>query len=451
MPRTVTQIRCPNCGTPIQASVEELIDVAQDPGAKARLLSGSLNQVRCPTCKYEGQLATPLVYHDPSKELLLTFIPVEAGLRKDEQERLLGKLINQAVNRLAPEQRKAYILQPQATLTVQGLVDRVLQADGITREQVEAQRAKMRLFEDLLRTPEAGLETFASQHEADLDAAFFQLAALALQSVPDEHAREALGQRLERILALSSYGKRLQTQEAELRAAAESLRAAGQSLTLESLLDLFTGAPNEDRVIGLTSLVRPALDYAFFQALSERIDKAEPSNKERLLRTRDLVLEIVEEIDAVQESRARQAAELLKSVAQAPDLDQALESAAPLIDEYFLGTLQANLRAAKERGDTETQGRLEQVNTRLQSLLREALPAGLLLAEEALRAPDAASAQAVLEHRAAEIDDQTLGALLSAAQELEQAQTLDRAAQVRDLHRQAVRLSMQARLGAQAK
>ena len=156
-------------------------------------------------------------------------MPVEAALRKDEQERLLGQLINQAVNRLAPEQRKAYILQPQATLTVQGLVDRVLQADGITREQVEAQRAKMRLFEDLLRTAEDGLEGFASQHDADLDAAFFQLAALALQSVPDERAREALGQRLEAILALSSYGKKLQAQEGELRAAAESLRAGRPS------------------------------------------------------------------------------------------------------------------------------------------------------------------------------------------------------------------------------
>jgi hypothetical protein len=451
MPRTVTQIRCPNCGTPIQASIEQLVDVAQDPGAKARLLSGSLNLVRCPTCKYEGQLAAPLVYHDPSKELLLTFMPVEAALRKDEQERLLGQLINQAVSRLAPEQRKAYILQPQATLTVQGLVDRVLQADGITREQVEAQRAKMRLFEDLLRTAEDGLEGFAAQHDADLDAAFFQLAALALQSVPDERAREALGQRLEAILALSSYGKKLQAQEGELRAAAESLRAAGQALTLEGLLDLFTGAPNEDRVIGLTSLVRPALDYAFFQALSERIDKADAASKERLLRTRDLVLEIVEEIDAVQESRAKQAAALLKSIAQAPDLDRALESAAPLIDEYFLGTLQANLAAAKERRDTETQTRLELINAKLQMLLREALPPGLLIAEEALRAPGAAQAQAVLEGHAAEIDEQTLGALLSAAQELEQSDEKGRASEVRDLHRQAVRLSMRARLGAQGK
>jgi hypothetical protein len=448
MPRTVTQIRCPNCGTPIQANIEQLIDVSQDPAGKARLLSGSLNLVRCPTCKYEGQLATPLVYHDPGKELMLTFVPVEASLRKDDQERLIGQLINQAVSRLAPEQRKAYILQPQATLSLQGMVDRVLQADGITREQVEAQRAKMRLFEDLIRIPPDGLDAFVAEHDSDLDAAFFQLSALALQSVPEDQAREALSQRLEQTIALSSYGKKLQAQEAELRSAAESLRAAGSSLDLDGLLDLFTKAPNIDRIVGLTSLVRPALDYAFFQALSERIDKASSPEKDRLTYTRDVILKIIGEIDAMQEARAKQAAALLKSIAQAPDLDRALEAAAPLIDDYFLGTLQANLRAAQERNDTETKTRLEKIDAKLQALLRDSLPPGLLLAEDVLHEPDAAAAQALLSSRAAEITEETLGALLSTAQGLENSEEKDRAAQVRELHRQAVRLSMRARMQA---
>jgi hypothetical protein len=448
MPRTVSQIRCPNCGTPIQAAIEQLIDVTQDPGAKARFLSGSLNLVRCPACKYEGQLATPLVYHDAAKELLLTYMPVEAGLRKDDQERLIGQLINQAVSRLAPEQRKAYILQPQATLTLQGMLDRVLEADGVTREQVEAQRAKMRLFEDMIRLPPDGLAAFVTEHDQDLDATFFQLAAMAMQSVGEEKARKALAQLLEQAISLSSYGKKLQNQETELRAAAESLQAAGSSLTLDGLLDLFIQAPNLDRIVGLANLVRPALDYTFFQELSQRIDKTEAPEKERLTAMREVLLRIVGEIDAMQEARAKQAAALLKSIAQAPDLDQALEAAAPLIDEYFLGTLQANLRAAQERGDTETRTRLEAINTRLQAILREGIPPGLLLAEDLLRAPDPASAQDVLSNRAAEISDDTLGALMSTAQQLEQSGDKDRAAQVRDLHRQAVRMSMRAKMQA---
>jgi predicted RNA-binding Zn-ribbon protein involved in translation (DUF1610 family) len=83
MTQAMTQIQCPNCKAPIMASIEQLIDVGQDPGAKARLLSGSINRIKCPSCGFEGQIAAPLVYHDPEKELLLTFMPVELNISKD--------------------------------------------------------------------------------------------------------------------------------------------------------------------------------------------------------------------------------------------------------------------------------------------------------------------------------------------------------------------------------
>ena len=95
-----TQINCPNCKSPIVADVTQLFDAAQDPSLKSRLLSGMANFVQCQVCGYQGALATPIVYHDPEKELLLTFVPAEIGLPRDEQEKLIGGLINQAVNRL---------------------------------------------------------------------------------------------------------------------------------------------------------------------------------------------------------------------------------------------------------------------------------------------------------------------------------------------------------------
>ena len=107
MTQSMTQIQCPNCKAPITASIEQLIDVNKDPGAKARLLSGSINRMNCPSCGFEGQIATPLVYHDPEKELLLSFMPVELNIPKDEQERLIGKMINQVTEKLL----LTYILQ----------------------------------------------------------------------------------------------------------------------------------------------------------------------------------------------------------------------------------------------------------------------------------------------------------------------------------------------------
>jgi hypothetical protein len=445
MPRTLTQVRCPNCKAPVQAALEQLIDVGEDPSAKARLLSGSLNIVRCPACGFEGALATPLVYHDAAKELLLTYSPVGLGLSKDDQERMLGQLINQVMNRLPPEKRKAYLLQPQAILTQQGLVERILAADGVTKEQLEAQRGRLRLFEDLLRQPETELKAFVEAHDADLGAEFFQLASLSLQAASEPRAREAAMARLDQILAMTSYGKQLAAQEAELEAAAQSLQQVGKDLTRERLLQLLIEAPSSERVLALSGLARPVLDYAFFQILSERIEAAQGEEKTRLGLLRQQLLDFTQQLDKAREARAAQSAALLKSILQAPNLDQALASALPYIDDLFLGILEANLRAARERNDTGTLQRLEEVDRKLREVVEHAMPAGIKLAQKVLDAEDESQAQAILEAEASAIDDQLVSALLGAAQKLEEAGAKEDGQRVRRLYRTALRLSMQAK------
>lgn len=446
----MTQVRCPRCGTPVPATVEQVIDLAADPSAKARLLSGSLNHVRCPACGYDGMLSTPLVYHDPARELLMTFFPVELGLAQAEQERVLGRLINQVINRLPSERRKAYLLQPQAVLTIQGLVDRILQADGITREDLEAQRAKLRLFEDLLRVPEDQIGAFVAEHDAELDDVFFQLATLALRNTRDERAQKTLADRIDKAISASSLGKKIMAQEAEVRAAAESLQAAGAELTREKLLDLVIAAPNDDRLAALAGLARPAMDYSFFSLLTDRIDKAPGDEKDRLSRLRARLLEETQKIDEAQQARVGRAAELLKQVAGAKDLDRALEAALPYIDEVFLGVLEANLRAARERGDALTGGRLEELSSKIQALLRASLPGGIRLAQSVLEEENEEKARAALEAEAGEIDGDLLGALMSAAEELEKEGDPEGAGRMRRLHRHALGLSMRGRMSPKA-
>src|ERR1041385_6710254 len=86
-----TQIACPRCRQMIAANVEQLFDVTQDPQAKQRLLGGVSNMARCPHCGYQGRLATPIVYHDNDKELLLTYFPPELNVPLNEQERIVGR------------------------------------------------------------------------------------------------------------------------------------------------------------------------------------------------------------------------------------------------------------------------------------------------------------------------------------------------------------------------
>ena len=144
MPKT--HINCPNCRQPLMADVDQLFDAGADPSAKSKLISGSFNQIRSPSCGYQGNLSTPLVYHDPDKELLLTYFHPDLGKTRDEQERMIGALINQAVNRLPQEKRKGYLLRPQSVLTLQGLVERILEGDGITREMLQAQQQRLTYF-----------------------------------------------------------------------------------------------------------------------------------------------------------------------------------------------------------------------------------------------------------------------------------------------------------------
>jgi hypothetical protein len=44
------------------------------------------------------------------------------------------------VNGLPTEKRKGYLFQPQTMFTYQTLIDKVLEADGITKEMIEAQQ-----------------------------------------------------------------------------------------------------------------------------------------------------------------------------------------------------------------------------------------------------------------------------------------------------------------------
>lgn len=438
--------RCPNCQTPLSVRIEQLIEAERDPGAKARLLSGSLNRVRCPTCGWDGLLAAPLVYHDPAKELLLTYMPLELGLPKAEQERIVGQLINEAIAHLPAERRKAYLLTPQAVLTHQSLVERVLEADGITREQLDEQRSRIRLLEDLLRTPDESLEAFVAEHDAELDDLFFQLASLSLQTARDSRAAQAAGQHLERALELSSYGKRIAARQAEIQAAAESLGRIPEPVTREAVLDLLTQAPTEDRVSALATLARPVLDYAFFQTLSERIETAQGGEKDRLTSLRARLLRITQEVDAAQEARVAAAGAALQALVRADDLDAAIRQALPAIDDLFMSVLAANLEAARQRNDAASLQALERVDRRLREIIRDSLPPSLRLAQEVVEEDDEEAARRRIDESPDSVDPEFLSTLLAMAGRLTEAGETEAAARLERLHRHAVGGSMRRKM-----
>ncbi|MFC2064372.1 CpXC domain-containing protein, partial [Chloroflexota bacterium] len=148
MPKS--QVKCPRCQQPAIVDVEQVFDVTTEPQAKQHLLSGTANFVNCQACGYSGMLATPILYHDNEKELLLTFFPPELNTPLNEQEKIIGPMINQIVNNLPSEKRKAYLFSPKSFLTFQSMIETILGADGITPEMIKAQQSKANLIEKLI-------------------------------------------------------------------------------------------------------------------------------------------------------------------------------------------------------------------------------------------------------------------------------------------------------------
>jgi len=397
MPRT--QINCPNCKQPIMADVQQLFDVAQDPDSKSRLLSGMSNFIQCQVCGYQGTLATPIVYHDPDKELLLTYVPGEIGLPRDDQERMIGNLINQVVNHLPAEKRKAYLFTPQAQLTMQSLVERILEADGITKEMIKAQQDKLNFLQQLSTTgDEQARIKLINENESLVDADLFTILNRLLETAAgsgDQAAAEQLAEIQGLLIENSDVGREIKQQSDEVRAAIESLQEAGQNLTREKLLELVIEAPNDIRLSALVSLARPAIDYTFYQLLTEKIDAADGDEKERLSSLREKLLELTSQLDKQVEVRAQQSRQLLEQVMQSDDVMKAIQANATQIDEFFVQVVQEELEKARKSGDLEKSAKLNQIDETLREAMNQ--PPEIEFIQELLEAPDEVARQELLE------------------------------------------------------
>jgi hypothetical protein len=364
MPRTT--VNCPRCRQPIAADIQQLFDVSQDPQAKGRLLSGMVNVALCSTCGYEGPLSTPLVYHDPDKELLLTYFPPELGLTVNEQERIIGPLIKKVSDSLPLEKRKAYLLRPQSMFTFETLLEKILAEDGITKEMIEQQRSQLKLMERLLTTADkAARAEIIHQEEALIDERFFGLLAQLAQasmSQGDQNAMQQFGELQNELLTLTSTGQKIKTQSDETQAAIKALQEAGKAgLTREKLLDLIVEAKSDARLNAYVSMVHSGLDYEFFALLTSRIEQAKDDEKTRLETLRERLLEMKNKIDQMLTQQLEQARQVLEAVASAANVEEAIMQNAPRINEFFMEALHIELEKARKQSNLERSSKLNQI------------------------------------------------------------------------------------------
>lgn len=452
-----TQIACPRCRQLITANVEQLFDVTSDLQAKQRLLAGASNYARCPHCGYEGRLATPIVYHDADKELLLTFFPPELSMPLNEQEKILGPMIKQVTDRLPPEKRKAYLLKPQANLRYESLIETILGKDGITPEMIKAQQDRVMLIDRLLQAASPDVRSeIIKQNTGLLDEQFFTLFSRLAQSAAaggGEPMARQMTELQKQLLEETEFGRGLKESVGELEAASKALQEAGQNLTRERLLDLVLASPNDARLRAYVSLARGGMDYVFFQNLSEKIDQASGEEKKKLETIREKLLDFTNEIDRQLEARYKQAREFIEGLLAQDDVAKAARQRLEGFTQDAVDIVQTMLRQASEKNDYARMGKLQKIVEVLQEA--SAPPAEVAFIEKLLDAPDEAAVEKMLSENAALVNDPFLEALSGLVAQMEaqagQGQGNPEAKALSDklskLHKAALKFSMKSKMG----
>ena len=365
------QTSCPQCHQPIVAEIFQVIDMKRNPGLKERLLAGGLNLAQCQLCGFQGQLPVPLVYHDSNKELLFTFSPPDLNKTMQEKESALAPLLKDIIDNLAPEERKGYLFQPQAMLTMNNLVKNVLLGDGITEEMIQQQQEKMSLLDQLFSKSGKLLAKAIQENNQKIDREFFALFAEIAQRIlssQDEKSIAKIQEIQEALMTDSDVGKEILKESQEIQSARLSLEALGQNLTRESLLELVVNAPTDERIKAMAGLVRPAMDYEFFQLFTEMIEKTDDEIRSKLVNKRNLLLKVTQEIDKQIEQRLTEARQTIDKIVNDDNPDNALLQNLGEIDQFLIQALSAEMELADKQQQLERKTKLENLLNKIQEL-----------------------------------------------------------------------------------
>ena len=420
-----TPIRCPQCTQPFNAILEQIIDVQRDPTAKERLLGGRVNVIVCPHCGYRGMVGTPLLYHDASKQMAIVYVPMELGMEQTQREKLIGDFTNALMKSLPEDAPKGYLLQPRTALTMQGLLDQVLEADGITPEMLEKERAKIDLVRQIIEADDAQLETLLAENLESFDLTFLELLTAAAQGASQQgDSRQSL--RLlnvrSRLMDTTEAGKTLKEQEAAVAEAVQELEALGEQISRESFVDLLVkAADNPIKIQALATMGRNLLDYTTFQVLTGRIDQASaPEEKESLNQVRNRLLDISAEYERQSRAVLQRAADTLRMLLQSPDIPGAIRTNLDRIDDVFLQVLQVNLDDARKAGNVEVSSRLKEIRDEVLKLIQASAPPEIRLINELLGIESDEESLNTLRERKAEVNEGLLQVMDQIAEQLRQ-------------------------------
>ena len=395
-PQAVT-LSCQNCQHTYPAQLTNIVDAEAAPELKARLLAGDLNVSHCPRCQANNPIIVPLLYHDATKDLCVTHVPPQLNLSADQQEKIVGELLNGLITSLPGESVRGYLFQPRSSLTMQNLREQILTAEGYSSEEIETQRTMGELLQNLLSASAATLDDAIHQHDAHIDERFLTTITLLHEQMRRDGQADAeadIQRLMERLLEVSTAGQHMRQQRdrqlAALQAIQTDVSALGEKPSRQSIRQLALCYIEQEDIYleTLVSALRPALDYAFYQELTAALHGASPTEKEQLTTLREKLLEISARVDQLQQLALEQADVLIAEMLSASELTEALQQYLPYIDQHFFRALGARLGEAERAGNAVKTEALRSLQETVLAAIQKVMRPELILLNELLEIKD---------------------------------------------------------------
>lgn len=420
-----TQINCPRCQTPFNADIHQVVDVGRNPQLKYELLNGTLNLFSCPNCGTSGQLATPILYHDPDHEMFMVHVPMEMNLPHDEQQRLIGKLVQEAMNQIPAEQRRGYMLQPQEILSYQTFMEKILQTEGITPEMIAQQREQGKLLQSMIDADKRTLELMIDENVESIDETFFAMLRSALEAAQQRDDNDLVIKLVNlqaKLYTKTEVGQQLEQRQSVLREFQQDV-SKNEGLTPKILLThVLRHYEDEGAVDALVAMGQAALNYDFFSLLTEEIEKeARQKNKEKakaLTALRQRLLDLHNELQEQSREILEGAMSTLQAIVDADDPEAAIRENLERIDDTFMYVLSAMIAQNEQQGRQDQVAELKRVQDLIMEEAERQVPPQIRVINRLLRAKNDEEQRRILEENRNHVTPELVQMLDALSQEM---------------------------------
>jgi hypothetical protein len=349
------------------------------------MISGTVNVAVCPACGTGGSLNIPFIYHDPEKKAALLYLPAEAGSNEVERQQAAGQLTRQLMDSMPTEERRGYLLQPETFITMDSMVKRVLELEGVSEEEIAQSQEHQELLGRFLGAEKDEWPQLLEDHESEINEGFFSL----LEYVTQVSSQRGAGtEEAEKISALYDFMVEETELGRQLKARSEIVRNFAENPSRDTLLNALVNAPDDDTVSVLIQSGISFIDYTFFQKLLQMIEETDDPEKAEALRgLRRKILDLRDEMVEQSEAVMRQRSALLGKLMGSEDPKKMASSHLSELDDVFFMLLSSQIEDAEQEGNDELLDGLRRIAEVVNEVMEGNLPPEVALIRRLMVAP----------------------------------------------------------------